>query len=121
MDFDQLVTFVAVAELGNFSRAAEKVLRTQPAISAQIRKLEEENRRLQAQLESIQDRLRKLKKIPACGLPEHVTVGPEFIGFWAMLPLFSRSILRGVLGEKSKAVIDVLDELYSSAGLPVSH
>ena len=43
MDFDQLVTFVAVAELGNFSRAAEKVLRTQPAISAQIRKLEEEN------------------------------------------------------------------------------
>jgi DNA-binding transcriptional LysR family regulator len=43
MDFDQLVTFVAVAELGNFSRAAEKVLRTQPAISAQIRKLEEEH------------------------------------------------------------------------------
>jgi DNA-binding transcriptional LysR family regulator len=43
MDFDQLITFVAVAELGNFSRAAEKVLRTQPAISAQVRKLEEEN------------------------------------------------------------------------------
>jgi DNA-binding transcriptional LysR family regulator len=43
MDFDQLVTFVAVAELGNFSRAAEKVLRTQPAISAQVRKLEDEN------------------------------------------------------------------------------
>lgn len=38
-----MVSFIAVAELGNFSRAAEKVLRSQPAISAQIRKLEEEN------------------------------------------------------------------------------
>jgi LysR family transcriptional regulator, low CO2-responsive transcriptional regulator len=42
MDFDQLVTFLQVAELGNFSRAAEKVLRSQPAVSAQIRQLEEE-------------------------------------------------------------------------------
>lgn len=42
MDFDQLVTFLYVAELGNFSRAAEKVLRSQPAVSAQIRQLEEE-------------------------------------------------------------------------------
>ena len=42
MDFDQLVTFLHVAELGNFSRAAEKVLRSQPAVSAQIRQLEEE-------------------------------------------------------------------------------
>jgi DNA-binding transcriptional LysR family regulator len=42
MDFDQLITFLHVAELGNFSRAAEKVLRSQPAVSAQIRQLEEE-------------------------------------------------------------------------------
>ncbi len=42
MDFDQLITFMQVAELGNFSRAAEKVLRSQPAVSAQIRQLEEE-------------------------------------------------------------------------------
>lgn len=42
MDFDQLVTFLEVAQLGNFSRAAEKVLRSQPAVSAQIRQLEEE-------------------------------------------------------------------------------
>lgn len=42
MDFDQLITFLQVAELGNFSRAAEKVLRSQPAVSAQIRQLEEE-------------------------------------------------------------------------------
>src|SRR5262249_49724975 len=35
MDFDQLNTFLEVAKLGNFSRAAEKVLRSQPAVSAQ--------------------------------------------------------------------------------------
>src|SRR3954465_16005728 len=42
MDFDQLITFVEVAGHGNFSRAAEKVLRSQPAVSPQIRQLEEE-------------------------------------------------------------------------------
>src|SRR5258706_1598889 len=42
MDFDQLNTFIEVARLGSFSRAAEKVLRSQPAVSAQIRQLEQE-------------------------------------------------------------------------------
>src|SRR5258708_1042342 len=42
MDFDQLRAFIEVARLGNFSRAAEKVLRSQPAISAQIRQLEQD-------------------------------------------------------------------------------
>jgi DNA-binding transcriptional LysR family regulator len=42
MDFDQLETFLEVARLSSFSRAAEKRFRTQPAISAQIRSLEEE-------------------------------------------------------------------------------
>ncbi len=42
MDFDQLETFLEVARLLNFSRAAEKRFRTQPAISAQIRALEDE-------------------------------------------------------------------------------
>jgi DNA-binding transcriptional LysR family regulator len=42
MDFDQLKTFVEVAKLGSFSRAADKVLRSQPAVSAQIRQLEHE-------------------------------------------------------------------------------
>ncbi len=42
MDFDQLETFLEVARLLNFSRAAEKRFRTQPAISSQIRALEEE-------------------------------------------------------------------------------
>jgi DNA-binding transcriptional LysR family regulator len=42
MDFDQLETFISVARLLSFSRAAEKHFRTQPAISSQIRTLEEE-------------------------------------------------------------------------------
>src|SRR5260221_14368344 len=42
MDFDQLDTFIEVARLSSFSRAAEKRFRTQPAISSQIRSLEEE-------------------------------------------------------------------------------
>ena len=42
MDFDQLETFVEVARLCSFSRAAEKRFRTQPAVSSQIRALEEE-------------------------------------------------------------------------------
>src|ERR1700747_860222 len=42
MDFDQLETFLEVARHASFSRAAEKRFRTQPAISSQIRGVEEE-------------------------------------------------------------------------------
>jgi DNA-binding transcriptional LysR family regulator len=42
MDFDQLETFLEVARHTSFSRAAEKRFRTQPAVSAQIRAIEEE-------------------------------------------------------------------------------
>ncbi len=42
MDFDQLRTFVEVAKLGSFSRAGQKVFRSQSAVSAQIRLIEEE-------------------------------------------------------------------------------
>jgi LysR family transcriptional regulator, low CO2-responsive transcriptional regulator len=42
MDFDQLEIFLEVARLSSFSRAAEKRFRTQPAVSSQIRTLEEE-------------------------------------------------------------------------------
>lgn len=42
MDFDQLNIFLEVARHSSFSKAAERCFRTQPAISAQIRALEEE-------------------------------------------------------------------------------
>jgi DNA-binding transcriptional LysR family regulator len=42
MDFDQLTTFIEVVKLGNFSRAGQKVYRSQSAVSAQIRQLEQE-------------------------------------------------------------------------------
>jgi DNA-binding transcriptional LysR family regulator len=41
MDFDQLTTFVFVAKLKSFSRAGHKVFRSQSAVSAQIRQLEQ--------------------------------------------------------------------------------
>jgi DNA-binding transcriptional LysR family regulator len=44
LDNDVLRTFVAIAETGNFSTAAEAVLRTPSAVSMQIKKLEEQLR-----------------------------------------------------------------------------
>lgn len=42
MNLDHLKTFRLVAELGSFSKAAEELFLTQPAVSLQIRHLEEE-------------------------------------------------------------------------------
>jgi DNA-binding transcriptional LysR family regulator len=42
MELDQVIAFLEVARQQSFSRAAEKLYRTQPAISAQIRGLEQE-------------------------------------------------------------------------------
>lgn len=42
MEFRQLEMFVALVEAGSIQRAAERVFRTQPAVSMSIRKLEEE-------------------------------------------------------------------------------
>lgn len=42
LDLFQLETFLAVANEGSFSRAAQKLFRTQPAISQTIRRLEQE-------------------------------------------------------------------------------
>src|SRR5579863_6421515 len=42
MDFDQLFTFLEVARTLSFSLAAKRRFLTQPAVSAQIRALEEE-------------------------------------------------------------------------------
>jgi DNA-binding transcriptional LysR family regulator len=41
LDLDQLKTFVAIAESGSFTRAAEVVHKTQSAVSMQMRRLEE--------------------------------------------------------------------------------
>ena len=41
MDFDQLTTFLQVAKLKSFSKAGQKVFRSQSAVSAQIRQLEQ--------------------------------------------------------------------------------
>src|SRR5215831_4448374 len=44
MDFDQLHTFLEIVRLKSFSKAAQTCYRTQPAISAQVRQLEQEVR-----------------------------------------------------------------------------
>lgn len=41
LDLDQLQTFIAIADSGSFTRAAEEVFRTQSAVSMQMRRLEE--------------------------------------------------------------------------------
>ena len=41
LDLDQLKTFVAIAENGSFTRAADTVFKTQSAVSMQMRRLEE--------------------------------------------------------------------------------
>ena len=42
MNFDRLQTFRLVVQLGSFSRAAEELFLSQPAVSLQIRHLEKE-------------------------------------------------------------------------------
>lgn len=41
LDLDQLQTFIAIADSGSFTKAAEEVHRTQSAVSMQMRRLEE--------------------------------------------------------------------------------
>src|SRR5947208_6457447 len=41
LDIDQLRTFVAIADTGSFTRAAEVVHKTQSAVSMQMKRLEE--------------------------------------------------------------------------------
>src|SRR5215211_699575 len=41
LDVDQLRTFIAIAETGSFTKAAEVVFKTQSAVSMQMKRLEE--------------------------------------------------------------------------------
>ena len=41
LDLDQLQTFISIADMGSFTKAAEEVHRTQSAVSMQMRRLEE--------------------------------------------------------------------------------
>ena len=61
MDFDQLVTFIEIAKLGSFSRAGQKLFRSQPAVSAQVRQLEQEYN------EKLFDRGRKSVRLTSAG------------------------------------------------------
>jgi LysR family transcriptional regulator, low CO2-responsive transcriptional regulator len=61
MDFDQLATFIHVVDLGSFSRAGEKVFRSQSAVSAQIQQLEQEYG------DRLLDRSRKAVKLTPAG------------------------------------------------------
>ncbi len=61
MDFDQLATFIEIAKLGSFSRAGQKLFRSQPAVSAQVRQLEQEYG------EKLFDRGRKSVRMTAAG------------------------------------------------------
>ena len=65
MDFDQLITFLEVALQGSFSRAGEKVFRSQSAVSAQIRQLEQEYG------DSLLDRSGKTVKLTPAGQVFH--------------------------------------------------
>src|ERR1700733_14431105 len=61
MDFDQLNPFVEVAKHGSFSLAGRKVYRSQSAVSAQIRQLEQEYG------EKLFGRLGKSGRLPPAG------------------------------------------------------
>ena len=53
MEISQLEVFLAVAREGGFSRAAEKLYRTQSAVSQAIRKLETEDKSGEASISTV--------------------------------------------------------------------
>src|ERR1700727_592695 len=61
MDLDYLTTFLEIVKLGSFSRAGQKLFCSQPAVSAQIRQLE------QAYGQKLFDRVGKSVKLTAAG------------------------------------------------------
>ena len=77
LDVDQLRTFVAIAETGSFTRAAEIVHKTQSAVSMQMKRLEERIARyiLADPLRPLRERLLARLDVAARGGPQGDLVG----------------------------------------------
>ena len=87
MDLDYLTTFLEIAKQGSFSRAGQKLFRSQPAVSAQIRQLEEEYG------QKLFDRVGKSMKLTAAG--------EVLLGYAGRLVSLKNESLRAVADQSS--------------------
>ncbi len=87
MDLDYLTTFLEIAKQGSFSRAGQKLFRSQPAVSAQIRQLEEEYG------QKLFDRVGKSMKLTAAG--------EVLLGYAGRLVTLKNDSLRAVADQSS--------------------
>ncbi|MGH9745007.1 MAG: LysR family transcriptional regulator [Candidatus Acidiferrales bacterium] len=87
MDLDYLTTFLEIAKQGSFSRAGQKLFRSQPAVSAQIRQLEE------AYGQKLFDRVGKSMKLTAAG--------EVLLGYAGRLIALKNDSLRAVADQSS--------------------
>jgi DNA-binding transcriptional LysR family regulator len=87
MDLDYLTTFLEIAKQGSFSRAGQKLFRSQPAVSAQIRQLEEEYG------QKLFDRAGKSMKLTAAG--------EVLLGYAGRLITLKNDSLRAVADQSS--------------------
>ena len=87
MDLDYLTTFLEIAKQGSFSRAGQKLFRSQPAVSAQIRQLEEEYG------QKLFDRVGKSMKLTAAG--------EVLLGYASRLITLKNDSLRAVADQSS--------------------
>jgi DNA-binding transcriptional LysR family regulator len=87
MDLDYLTTFLEIAKQGSFSRAGQKLFLSQPAVSAQIRQLEEEYG------QKLFDRVGKSMKLTAAG--------EVLLGYAGRLITMKNDSLRAVADQSS--------------------
>ena len=87
MDLEYLTTFLEIAKQGSFSRAGQKLFRSQPAVSAQIRQLEEEYG------QKLFDRVGKSMKLTAAG--------EVLLGYAGRLITLKNDSLRAVADQSS--------------------
>src|SRR5260370_24466752 len=88
LDTDQLRSFLAIVDTGSFTRAAERVNKTQSAVSMHVRRLEEQlgctlfvkqgrGARLSEEGEKLIDFARRMIQIEAVALPPPSPQGPS--------------------------------------------